>query len=98
MLDAEEKDLLKKLTASVDAMRGELADNTRKTEDVLKGFPQGDPDGHRRYHEEVIQKMADNRKLRQELVVHLAKTSSWLAFVGVLTALYQHFKAQILGG
>lgn len=98
MLDEEEKALIKNLTDQVAAMRDELADNTRKTDQILKGFPQGDPDGHRRYHEEVIQKMADNRKLRQELVMHLAKTSSWLAFVGVLTAVYHHFKSQIMGG
>ncbi|WP_136414410.1 hypothetical protein [Herbaspirillum sp. ST 5-3] len=98
MLSDEEKALIKDLSDQISAMRGELADNTRKTDQILKGFPQGDPDGHRRYHEEVIQKMADNRKLRQDLITHLAKTGSWLAFAGVVTILFKYFKAQILGG
>lgn len=96
MLDAEEKDLIKKLTASVEAMRGELAENTRKTEEVLKGFPLGDPDGHRRYHEEVIQQIADRRKLWQELLTHAVKTSTWLALVGIISVLWSHFKASIM--
>jgi hypothetical protein len=84
-----------KVLEELAALRTELAENTRKTDLILKGFPDGDPDGHRRYHEEVIQQMADRRKLRQELLTHLLKASSWPALFGVCYVLWKYFKTQI---
>lgn len=74
-----------------------LAENTRKTDQILKGFPQNDPYGHCRYHEEVMQQMADRRKMRQDVMTHLLKTSSWGALVGILWVLWKYFKQQING-
>jgi hypothetical protein len=90
----EQNEVLQELAA----LREELAENTRKTDLILKGFPQGDPDGHRRYHEEVMQQMAERRKLRQELLTHLLKASSWPALVGVCYVLWRYFKTQLLNG
>lgn len=85
------------LAKSIELMRGELAENTRKIDQVLKGFPSGDTDGHRRFHEEVIQQMADRRRIRQELLSHLLKASTWAALTSVVYALWKHFRNQFMG-
>lgn len=82
-------------TESFSHLRDELHENTRKTDRILKAFPNDDTDGHRSYHEEIIQSMADKRKLRQELITHLLKTSSWAALVGACIALATYFKIWI---
>jgi len=91
----DDQALLKQLVASVQQVRSELAENTRKTDQILKGFPAGDPDGHRRYHEEVMQQLAERRQLRHELLTHLLKAASWPALAGVCFVLWKYFKAQI---
>lgn len=50
--------------ALLTAIRDELAANTRKTDQLLSAFPAGDIDGHRRYHEAVI----EWRELRNKMV------------------------------
>ncbi|WP_059415630.1 MULTISPECIES: hypothetical protein [Cupriavidus] len=74
-----------------------IAELTEEVRRLRTGFPEGDSDGHRRYHEEIMQAMADRRKLRQELITHLLKTSSWAALAGVLWALWEHFISKIKG-
>lgn len=91
------EELRKDTMASVGHLQAELQENTRTTERLLEGFANGDTDGHRRYHEEVIQAMADKRKLRQELITHLLKTSSWAALIGTCIALATYFKIWIKG-
>lgn len=85
---------MKELILSVNLLRQEVADNTRKTEQILKGFADSDPEGHRRYHEEVMQAMADRRKLRQEILTHLLKTSAWAALAGICFVLWKYLKSQ----
>lgn len=48
------------------------------------GFVGGDPDGHRRYHELVIEEMEDRKKLRRELMTHIAKAATLSALGGVV--------------
>jgi len=76
-----------------------LAVNTQATTELghkidafINAFPEGDFEGHRRYHEEMIQQMEDRRKLRQEIIYHLAKSSTWAALVGLAVVLYNRFK------
>lgn len=56
------------------------------------GFVGGDPEGHRRYHELVIEQMEDKKKIRRELMAHLIKSSSWVALSGVVWFLFSRSK------
>lgn len=67
------------------AIRDELSDNTRKTNQILQAFPAGDIDGHRRYHESVIEWRELRNRALKEALVHTAKMGSfgalgWLAY------------------
>ena len=72
--------------------------NTRfdKLEALLKsGFPGGDPDEHRRYHDEVIDFMRERRELWRAI---REKTLTALLWSGLLTlgsAIYHYIKAKL---
>jgi len=87
---------MEKLTAVVEQLRVDVAANTALTEKIVSGFAGADMEGHRRYHEEIIQQLTDRRKLRQELISHLVKTSTWAALMGMGYALLLYAKAQLL--
>lgn len=65
---------------------------------VKMGYPGGDADGHRRYHEALITREEQSIAMRQEIITHLAKTSTWVMLVGLLGILVVAFKRWILGG
>lgn len=50
---------------------------------VKLAFPGGDFEGHRRYHELLIEREELKRSFWQGLLVHIAKASAWAAVVGV---------------
>jgi hypothetical protein len=50
---------------------------------VKTAFPGGDLDGHRRYHELLIEREQQLQVIRREVITHLLKTSTWLAFAGL---------------
>ena len=50
-----------------------LADNTAKTEKLLQAFPGGVTDGHRRYHESVIEWQELRNKLVREALIKVAQ-------------------------
>lgn len=54
---------------------------------VKTAFPEGDFDGHRRYHEILIQKEERRQEFRQGLMLHIAKTSTWACIVGLFVFL-----------
>ena len=72
--------------------------NTRfdKLEALLKsGFPGGDPEEHRRYHDEVIDFMRERRELWRAI---REKTLTALLWSGLLTlgsAIYHYIKAKL---
>lgn len=47
------------------------------------GFPGGDLDGHRRYHELIIEREEQKKQFWQGLLMHIAKTSTWAMLAGV---------------
>ncbi|MFY3148525.1 hypothetical protein ACOTF6_09615 [Achromobacter xylosoxidans] len=50
---------------------------------VKTGFPGGDFDGHRRYHELVIEREEQRREFWRGLALHVAKTSTWAMLAGL---------------
>lgn len=77
-----------------------LADQSRKIDQILKAFPDADVEGHRRYHEEVMQALADRKRIRQAVLEHALKSSSWLFLVGlagVALFMFKNWIASIKG-
>lgn len=73
------------------ATRTELAANTRKTEQLLAAFPAGDIDGHRRYHETVIEWRELRNKMVREALIKAAQATSLGALGWVALAIWKSF-------
>lgn len=84
MLNEEEIAILRRMELA-------LADNTAKTEKVLQAFPGGDCDGHRRYHEGVIEWQELRNKLVREALIKVAQASALGAFGWVALAIWKAF-------
>ena len=74
----------------------QIADNTRKTEQVLKAFPGGDCDGHRRYHESVIEWQELRNKMVREALIKAAQASGLAALGWIGFAIWQAFKLSVV--
>lgn len=57
---------------------------------IKNAFPDGDANGHRVYHEEIMQAIADRKRIRQAVLVHVLKTSTWGAIVGLGTLAFKY--------
>ena len=95
MNDQERDAMLIKILAKQSTFGVELADNTRKTDQVLNGFPGGDTDGHRRYHENVIEWQELRNRVVRDALVQAGKAGvlgglGWLAY-----AIWQSIKLTI---
>ena len=40
---------------------------------IRQGFPEGDPDNHRRYHEAIIERIELRNKIIRESLIHMGK-------------------------
>ncbi|MFM0552343.1 hypothetical protein P0D69_15420 [Paraburkholderia sediminicola] len=67
----------------------------RGIDELCKAFPDGDPDGHRRYHEAIIKKNEACEKFYQELTSHLVKGGAWALIVFLAWASWQAIKAKV---
>ena len=70
----------------MEQIRRELADNTAETKKLAAAFPAGDLDGHRRYHESVIEWREQRNKIVREglaKIVHMGFIggTGWLLYV-----------------
>lgn len=77
------------------SIRIALADNTRKTEQILTAFPAGDTDGHRRYHESVIEWRELRNKMVREALIKVAQGGAVAGFAWVALAIWQSFKLTV---
>ncbi|WP_430230466.1 hypothetical protein [Paraburkholderia tropica] len=68
----------------------------RRVDDLHKAFPGGDWDGHRRYHETLIERAEARAKFYNDLRAELAKKGVWalIALIGI--ALWQYFKSKVI--
>lgn len=67
----------------------EVKDQLRR---VLAGFPDGDPEGHCRYHEEVMSELEERKKLWREIRAHILKGGAWAVVGGVLWGAWKLFE------
>jgi hypothetical protein len=87
--------MLTEIRDQLAATRTELAANTRKTEQVLSAFPAGDTDGHRRYHEAVIEWRELRNKLVREALIKVTQGGALAGAGWVALAIWQSFKLTV---
>jgi hypothetical protein len=85
-------------SSSLEVIEKELMVLTERMDDLSKGFPGGDWEGHRRYHEAVIKRMEARTDLYRELQSELAKKGLWALIVMACTAVWFYFKSHINNG
>lgn len=73
-------------------IRDELARNTAATERLAQAFPGGDVDGHRRYHESVIEWRELRNKMVREALIKVAQAGALAGAGWVLVAIWNAFK------
>ncbi len=62
---------------------------------ILAGFPDSDPAGHRKHHEESIEFYKDMKDLAKEVRNHTVKGVIWAALILVGLSLWQFTKTKI---
>lgn len=55
-----------------------------KTEQVLSGYPDGDPDGHREYHKTIIERQQLRNEIMRGVVVKMSQGGLIAAILAVL--------------
>lgn len=63
---------------------------------ISRGFPDGDPDSHRRYHESVIEWRELRNKMVRDALVHAAKVGGIGAACWVAYAVWTAFKMEVM--
>jgi hypothetical protein len=69
--------------------------NEDAIERVLSGFPADDVDGHRRYHQSVIERRELVNKMLRETLVNVAKTGTLGALGWLLLAAWKYFQISV---
>ncbi len=62
---------------------------------VLGGFPAGDTEGHRRYHESEIEWRQLRNKMMREALIHVAKVGSLAGLVWIAYAAWNALKISV---
>ncbi|UOD30695.1 hypothetical protein INH39_02815 [Massilia violaceinigra] len=89
MMNDQERD------AMLVSIKTALSDNTRKTEQILTAFPSGDTDGHRRYHEAVIEWRELRNKLVREALIKVTQAGALAGAGWVALAMWQALKVTV---
>ncbi|MGX9693786.1 hypothetical protein ACTJNK_25855 [Achromobacter anxifer] len=82
-------DARRETDAKFDALQKEML---AVSASVKTGFPGGDYDGHRRYHELIIEREEQRQQIRREVITHLIKGSTWAALGGLAWMLIKNLK------
>lgn len=73
----------------------QLLKATTTLDRILKAFPEEDPEGHCRYHQEVIDEVKERKKLWIEIRAHILKGSAWALLVGLVWGLWNLLKFNV---
>ncbi|MFM0638088.1 hypothetical protein PQQ63_15405 [Paraburkholderia metrosideri] len=67
-----------------------------RIDDLHRAFPGGDWEGHRRYHETLIEKAEARTKFYDDLRAELAKKGMWALIALLGLALWQYVKSKVV--
>jgi hypothetical protein len=74
-------------TSSLEVVEGKVNVLIERVDGLAKGFPDGDPDGHRRLHEALARKEESRAKFYEDLRLKLVERGLWALIVMLGTAL-----------
>jgi hypothetical protein len=78
-----------------------VADIERRMENVEvrldSAFPGGDLEGHRRYHQALIDDFEDRKKLRRAVLEKILSGAAWGVIVGLALASWHYLKSNLKG-
>lgn len=96
-------DLSPDTKAIIAAVRETKGDVDRKMNEVIdevkelrRGFPDGDPESHRRYHESIIEWRETRNRMVKEALLHAAKVGGLAGACWVLYALWVALKMELM--
>lgn len=72
-----------------------IVEAIRGIDELRKAFPDGDADGHRRYHESIIRKNEAREKFYEDLRAELAKKGLWAVIAVIATAMWFYVKSKL---
>ncbi len=97
VIDAVRKATVDAVRESNAGLEQRLAVMQSKQEEILRGFPDSDPDSHRRYHESVMEWRELRNKMVREALIQAAKVGGvgaigWLAYALWISLKMEIFK------
>lgn len=87
--------LMKEIRDTQQQQAGQLANVERGISDLIRGFPAGDVDGHRRYHESVIEWRELRNQVMRAALEKVAQAGAIAAFGYIMLALWEWFKVEV---
>lgn len=79
-------------------LRDTQRDIIQRLDSIARGFPAGDYEGHRRYHEAVIERMELRNKLVRSALEKVVQAGALSAFGWLAVAMWQYFKLNVSNG
>lgn len=83
------------MRADVEQLSQKVGGLQAANERLLSGFPADDVDGHRRYHQSVIERRELVNKMLRETLVNVAKTGTLGALGWLLLAAWKYFQISV---
>lgn len=83
------------LVDTVQQMADDINEVKQGMNKLLTAFPSGDTDGHARYHEAVIERTAELRRLRVAIQEKTISGLVWSAIMAIGVALWHEFASII---
>lgn len=77
-------------------LESKIAAMQAKQDQLIKGFPDGDPDSHRRYHESIIEWRELRNKMIREALIKASTVGGVAAFGWIAYAVWQAFKMELI--
>lgn len=83
------------LMANFEALNNKVTHLEATNKRLLSGFPADDVDGHRRYHESVIEWRELRNKMVKEALAKMVQAGALAAFGWLALAIWQSFKITV---
>ena len=83
------------LMANFEALSAKVSSLEQADARLMAGFPASDIDGHRRYHESVIEWRELRNKMVREALVNVAKAGTLAGLGWLVLAVWQAFKVTV---